>query len=203
MIIELCEQLSDEWFTLKTGIPSASSFDKIFTTKCVKSAQADSYLNTLVAEYLTGERSSIKQTDWMTRGIEMEAEACSAYEFITGNQVDHVGLIFKDEARLVSCSPDGLPEGRKGLEIKCPAPGTHVGYLRDDKLPTTYFQQIHGSMWLTGLSEWDFMSYCPGLPPFIITVKRDPEIITAIDSVMDQFLADMVRCRQDLMEMAA
>ena len=86
------EQLSPEWFELRCGIPGASNFDKIFTTKGEKSKQAEGYMHTLLAEWLTGEKSSVKQTDWMARGTEMEPEPLSASEFITDWQVDQGGL---------------------------------------------------------------------------------------------------------------
>lgn len=197
-----CEQLSDEWFALRAGIPTASSFDKIFTTKGAKSTQSIAYMNTLLAEWLTGEKQSIKQSDWMARGIEMEPEARSAYEFITDMEVEEVGLIFKDEDRLVSISPDGLT-GDKGLEIKCPAPGTHVGYLLAQKLPTTYIQQVQGSMYVTGLEQWDFMSFHPDMPPVIITVDRDERLQTAIDEIMQDFIGEMTLKREKLNLIAA
>lgn len=197
-----CEQMSDEWFQLRAGIPTASSFDKIFTTAGKPSAQAGAYMNTLLAEWLTGEKQSIKQSDWMARGIELEDEARSAYEFITDQEVETVGLVFKDDDRLVSCSPDGLC-GDKGVEIKCPAPGTHVGYLLGAKLPTAYVQQVQGSMWLTGLKSWDFVSYHPSMPPVIINVKRNEKLIESIDSVMAEFLTNMLSKRQELERVAA
>ena len=202
MITVDCEQLSPEWFELRAGIPTASSFDKIFTTTGKKSAQADAYMNTLLAEWLTGEKQSIKQSDWMARGIELEPEARSAYEFITDLEVETPGIVFKDEDKLVSCSPDGLTEG-KGLEIKCPAPGTHVGYLLGAKLPTTYVQQVQGSMWVTGLEAWDFVSYCPGMKPVILTVERNEKLIEAIDEIMRDFIVDLLDKRERLNQLAA
>lgn len=196
------EQMSPEWYELRAGIPTASSFDKIFTSTGKPSAQSGAYMNTLLAEWLTGEKQSIKQSDWMTRGIELESEACSAYEFVTDAEVEHVGLVFRDEDRLVSCSPDGLMED-KGLEIKCPAPGTHVGYLMSGKLPTNYIPQVQGSMWVTGLESWDFVSYCPGVKPVIITVERNEKLHKAIDNIMAEFLTDMISKREKLRGLAA
>lgn len=197
-----CEQMSPEWFELRAGIPTASSFDKIFTTTGKPSTQSTAYMNTLLAEWLTGEKQSIKQSDWMARGIELEPEARSAYEFITDSEVETTGIVFRDEDRLVSCSPDGLREN-KGVEIKCPAPGTHVGYLLGGKLPTTYVQQVQGSMWVCGLDAWDFVSYHPDMPPVIITVERDESLQAAIDSIMQDFIGLMLEKREDLKRIAA
>ena len=191
------EQGSPEWFTARVGIPSASNFDKIFTSKGAKSAQSKAFMNTLLAEWVTGDKASVKQTEWMERGIELEADARTAYEFITDETVEETGIVYADELRLVSCSPDGLMK-TKGLEIKCPAPGTHIGYLIDQKLPTTYVQQVQGSMYVTGLLEWDFMSYHPDMKPVIITVERDDKLITTIDEIMQEFIETMLSKREQL-----
>ena len=65
------EQGSPEWFAARLGVPSASMFAKIVTTKGVWSTQADSYINQLVAEQLTGEREEVYQSHHMLRGIEL------------------------------------------------------------------------------------------------------------------------------------
>jgi len=191
------EQGSPEWFAARVGIPSASNFDKIFTSKGAKSTQSKAFMNTLLAEFITGEKASVKQTDWMERGIELEADARTAYEFITDESVEETGIVYADELRLISCSPDGLMS-TKGLEIKCPSPGVHIGYLIDQKLPTTYVQQVQGSMYVTGLLQWDFMSYHPDMKPVIITVDRDEKLITSIDEIMQDFIETMLEKREQL-----
>lgn len=201
MIIDHCEQLSDSWFAARCGIPSASNFDKIITATGKPSGQSQSYMNTLLAEWITGEKAAIKQSEWMTRGIELEGEAREVYTFMTDREVDEVGLVFKDEKKLVSCSPDGLTEAG-GLEIKCPAPGTHVGYLLGSGIPTTYIPQVQGSMWVSGLPKWDFVSYCPGMKTLIITVKRDEKMMDAFDEIMDKFLTTMLEKRERLTEVS-
>ena len=208
MIILDCEQLSPEWFAARCGIPSASKFDKLITATGKPSTSAIGYRRELLAEWVTGEKASIKQNEWMLRGIEMEPEARQFYEFTNDVEVHEVGLIFKDEDRLVSCSPDGLlgdgaldtNELDGGLEIKCPAPGTHIGYLIDNKLPTAYIPQVQGSMYVTGLDYWDFMSYCPGIDPVLIRVERDTTWLAKFAPILDSFLEKMLKEREILIE---
>jgi len=185
------EQGSPEWFAARCGIPTASNFNKIFTSKGEKSASAKGYMNTLIAESLTGEKTSFNPTKWMKRGTDLEDEARNAYEFITDSEVETIGLVYRDENKKVSCSPDGGLLSLKGLEIKCPSPGVHVSYLLGQKLPTEYVQQVQGSMWVTGLQEWDFMSYHPGMKPFIITVPRNERLMVAIEEIIGDFNEDM------------
>ncbi len=198
MIISKHEQGTKSWMAERVGIPTASNFDKVFTTKGVKSAQADAYMNALLAEWMIGEKEEIKQSEWMLRGIEMEAEARSAYEFITDRDVECVGFCFKGKDKLCGASPDGFIDENGLVEFKCPKPGTHVGYMLANKLPATYIQQVQGQLWVTGRGWCDFVSYCPGMKPVIITVHRDDKLISAIDKVMTDFIGLMLEKRTQL-----
>lgn len=101
------EQGSPEWFEARLGIPSASMFSKIVTTKGVWSTQADSYINQLVAERLTGEREEIYQSHHMIRGTELEPEARDMYCLVKDVEVQEVGFCLHDTLK-AGCSPDGL-----------------------------------------------------------------------------------------------
>lgn len=190
MIILDVEQGSDLWFKARAGIPTASSFDKIITSTGKASTQGKAYMSKLIAEHFMGDKISMESNEWMLRGVELEPEAREYYEFQTDSIVQEVGLIYKDEDKFVSCSPDGII-GKKGLEIKCPAPHTHVDYLMADKLPSKYVAQVQGSMWVTGLKEWDFLSYHPDLPPLLLTVKADLVFHATLDELMIKFLAKL------------
>ncbi|MCP3672079.1 MAG: YqaJ viral recombinase family protein, partial [Gammaproteobacteria bacterium] len=107
-------QGSDAWFKARSGIPTASCFDKIITSSGKASTQHIAYSNKLVAEYAMQKSSDDFRGKWMERGTEVEPEAREYYQFITDNEVEEVGLIYKDENRLVSCSPDCLTKD-KGL----------------------------------------------------------------------------------------
>jgi len=191
MIIVDVEQCSEAWFKARCGIPTASCFDKIITSTGKPSTQAKAYCNKLVAEYFMKDKISVDQNEWMSRGVELEPEARQAYEFLTDSEVSEVGLIYKDDDKLVSCSPDGLI-GDRGLEIKCPAPHTHVEYLLAGKIPSKYVAQVQGSMWVTGLEQWDFMSYHPDMPPLIIKVDADKDFHNRLDLLMDKFINTML-----------
>lgn len=117
------------------------------------------------------------------RGNMLEPEARFFYEQKTGFRVDQPGYIQHDAGGF-GCSPDGLISfdngdpgaddwPNHGLEIKCPMPETHMAYILAGTLPSEYKYQVHGSMAVTGLDRWDFLSYCPGEAPLLLTVKRD------------------------------
>lgn len=178
-IIE-CQQGTEEWFQARLGVPSASNFSKLVMMNGKPSTQTDGYINALVAERLTGQSTFVQTTDAMQRGTDLEPYARDKYQDITLNLVTQVGFCIHDEIT-AGASPDGLVEDDGGLEIKCPMPHTHVEYLREGKLPSKYFQQVQGCLWITGRSWWDFMSYHPQMKPLIVRVERDEEFIESLE----------------------
>lgn len=190
MLVLDVEQGSDEWFAARVGIPSASCFNKIATGSGQSSKQAEDYAYQLAGERITGQKTETYQTPAMARGIELEAEARELFEFIHDIEVKQVGLVYFDDRKRYSCSPDGLMDDC-GLEIKCPSMHVHIKYLIKGGLPADYYQQVHGSMHVTGLKAWWFMSYYPGLPPFIIKVERDETFCTKLATLLDVFCHDL------------
>jgi len=190
MIEFKCDQGSDEWFAAKVGIPGASSFHKIVTSKGEPSKQVRDYAYTLAGERITGQKAETYTNDAMQRGIEMEEEARNLFEFLTGHEVRQTGVVFCDEAKRYLCSPDGLIDSEQsGLEIKCPKMHTHIGYLLAGRVPTDYIAQVQGSMFITSFQTWHFMSYYPGLPPLHIVVERDDEFIRRLSAELEKFCA--------------
>ena len=204
MIISEHEQGTDEWMQERIGIPTASNFDKIFTTTLKPSSTSKTYLNTLLAEWMLGEKEQIKQSEWMQRGIELEAEAREAFGFVTDYRVDQVGLCYRDEQKLVGASPDGfvfetdIADFDSLLEIKCPKASTHVGWMLSGGLPSTYFQQCHGQLYVCDLDSLHFVSYYPGLPLFHVVVERDEKIDSAIHKHISEFIEKMLEGREKL-----
>lgn len=199
MIIDFSEQGTPEWDQSRLAIPTSSKFGSIVTPTCKKSTQAEAFMNHLVAEWLEGRPVEHRTFGSMANGTETEPQARDAYEFITGNDVVETGVVYKDSDKLVGCSPDGLLCSiRKGVEIKCPDPHTHIGYLLAEKLPNIYIPQVQGSMFVTGYDEWDFMSFHPNYPPLIITVKRDEEYIEKLETVLHVFTKNMLDKREKL-----
>lgn len=189
-IIE-CEQGSPDWHAVRCGVPSASSFDKIVTTKGERSKQRQKYLYQLAGERVSGQARETFQSVAMQRGVVMEAEARDVYQFISGNAVDQVGFCLADGYHAFGCSPDGLIGQSGGLEIKCPEVHTHVEYLLIGQLPTEYFQQVQGSLFVTGRAWWDFCSYYPGLRPLIVRVHPDKAFHDRLHAELVEFCIEL------------
>lgn len=191
MIINKCEQGSQEWHEARLGITTSSNFSKIITPTGKLSTSSATYQDSLIADYIMGEPQDVFETEDMQNGIEMEPTARLFYESVKQVKVTEVGLVYLDERKTIACSPDGLIGMDKGVEIKCPKLKTQIKRVREGILPSEYVAQVQGSMWITGFKEWDFVSYHPDYEPFIITVQRDEEFISKLSESVLKFSSDL------------
>lgn len=185
------DQGSDEWFQTRVGIPGGSSFEDIITTDGKPSKQRDALLFRLAGERVIGKKEATYQNDAMRRGVELEPEARQVFEMIMQVEVKQCGFVYYDSRKDRGVSPDGLIGDDAGIEIKCPMLSTHVAYILSGKLPTKYFQQVQGALYVTGRKYWFFMSYYPELKPFILRVGRDESFIDKLHESLEKFCSDI------------
>ena len=74
-------------------------------------------------------------------------------------------------------------------------------YLAGGVCPKKYVPQVQGQIWVTGALWGDFMSYHPGLPPFLKRVEPDPKYQKALDEHMPTFIAELLAGRDRLREL--
>ena len=185
------EQGSDEWFSARLGVPTASRFKDIVTpAKGDKSTSYKGYMYELIAERLTKDRENFFKSEWMERGNEIEPLARASYEFMHEVEVQQVGMIFNDEMT-IGISPDGLIGDAGGLEIKCPKPSTVVKYMLDGGLPLEYKPQVMGSLWISGREWWDFLAFHPSMDFYQIRVYRDEEYIKKMNQHITDFVDEL------------
>jgi exodeoxyribonuclease (lambda-induced) len=197
MITAKCEQGTDEWRGIKAGVASPSNFDRLITASMKPSSQADDYLYELLGEWVVGMCKELPPNlYWVNRGTNMEPIARLSFEIIHGD-VTQVGFAYKDKRKLVGCSPDGFLGKKTGVEIKCPSPIIHNAYYLRDECPKKYMPQVQGSMWITGMSQWWFMSYHPDWPPLLVLVDADPVWQRAIGQIVLPFTDLIEAGRQD------
>jgi len=197
MIIHEIAQGSDEWFALRAGIPTASEFSKIVTSKGDLSKSISGYAATLAGEYYAGKPLDRWEGNQHTeRGNELEPVARSNYEFDTDAEVQLIGFVTNFNA---GCSPDALAGDVGLLEIKCPTAKVHVethAYVaKHNKCPTTYVAQTQGQMLICEREWCDLMFYHPELPSLTIRQYRDEGFIrglmvgiSAVIAERDRFL---------------
>jgi hypothetical protein len=184
------QQGTEAWLKARLGIPTSSEFHKIITAvKGDLSKQARKYAHQLVAETLLGEPldNDIGNLEWIMRGKLLEPQAVQQYEFTTDTETRPVGFITTDCGRL-GCSPDRLIIGQRGgLEIKCTAPATHMGFLIDGP-GDDYRQQVQGQLAIAELEYVDLYAFHPSLPPAQIRTHRDEPYIAKMQAALTEFL---------------
>ncbi len=206
-ILDRIRQCSGEWWAARRGRVTASSMDKVLTSKGAEpSKQQEAYIRQLVADvqfqgpnYFSESIINKPPNQAITDGIKREPDARRWLEFHLDCEIRQVGLIVH-ENNIISASPDGLlvlPTGEMvGAEIKCPMEKTQKGYLLDPgSLLSSYKQQVHGSLIVSGLGRWYLLSYCPPLDPVYLIVERD----RYTDRLTDELIAFVGRYNETML----
>lgn len=202
MKIHPAPQGSQEWMLARSGIPTASEFDQLVspTFEIRKGEMPTTYLNRKIAEYWQGGPLPGFGSFDTEQGQILEQEALPFYELEHGVTIQRTGLILADDG-LTGCSPDGLIGEEDGIESKCPAAHTHVGYLLRGELPKDYGPQVHGAMFVTGRPRWTFFSYRRHFPAFRLVVERDEKIQETLAEALALFLARLQTAKERMMEL--
>lgn len=187
-------QYSPEWWDLRRGIPTASSFDKILTPTGKKSTQADGYIAELIGEIVDFHppifsESDLNPTRPRDNGLIVEPHARRWYTARTEREVRQVGFVV-DETGRIGCSPDGLVGDDGALELKCPLAKTHAAYLlklEPGEIPTEYRPQVHGQLLVTGRKWIDFVSYSEHLPVIMCRVEAD-DYTQLLSDALEEFV---------------
>ena len=191
------DQRSREWFAARLGVPTASEAHKLVTPKGKLSTQAEGYMHALIAELMLGHPIESPATAYMIRGTELEEAAMRAYEFTSGNETEDGGFVTTDDGHY-GCSPDRLIGSVGLLELKCPAPHTHVRYLIEGCMDDEKRPQVQMQLLVTGREWVDLVSYHPELPIVITRVERDEEYIALLAKVLDEFCQQIAKQREQL-----
>jgi hypothetical protein len=187
-----CIQGTPKWLEARMGVCTASEMDALVSPlgNVREGKGVASYVALKLAEKWRGCPLPSFGGGAMEQGSLRESDAIPRFELDTDIDVEKVGFITTDDG-MVGCSPDGMIEDGSGIEVKCPQPPAHVGYLLDGVLPDQYILQVQTSLYVTGFKKWIFMSYCPGFPKLILTVDPDPKIQASIRQAVATFSAMM------------
>lgn len=186
------QQGSHAWHTVKLGVVSASNAAKVVAKR--DSETRYTYLCELVAQVCTGEvkEFSSPETQW---GKDHEGAARSTFEFNSGKTITELPFVFRDETFREGCSPDGIVDEKKGIEIKCPFNSVHyVKFFDEDRIKPEYLWQAQFTMRVLNAGEWEFGQFDPRMKksPFkSVIVPRDEEMQKKLNDLVPEFLADM------------
>jgi putative phage-type endonuclease len=193
MIILNIEQQSEAWHEARCGLVTGTRF-KSLVAKETTDAYKD-LLTNIACEIITGRAEETYSNALMEYGLETEPEARKEYETYFGVEVKTAGFIIPDEEHKyhywIGISPDGLLPEEGMIEIKCPLMRTHFEYIEANKLPAEYRYQVQGQLFVTGFAYCDFMSYVPGMKPFIIRVYPDTELFKEFELRLDKLIGEV------------
>jgi len=183
-----CEQGTPEWFTFRLGRVTASHFSDVLSTGSTRKT----YMMKLLAERMTGEPLETFSAKWMEEGNETEPQARDYYAELNGVGVEQVGFIELGDD--IGCSPDGLVGDDGMVQIKCPFPSAHLGYILKGTLPSQYKAQVQGELWVAERQWSDFISFdarVKSRPYWSIRVQRDEQYIKELEAAVLKFADDL------------
>lgn len=198
MRIVECEQGSETWFQLRSGVCTASRFSEARSklSRASKNGSAGdpsgdalTYAWSVAIERINGKSIDLQfATPAMRRGTELEPHARLAYELQTGLLASESGIAITDCGKF-AYSTDGLCGDDGLIEIKCPAAPQKIGAIwsNPEEADAEYIDQIQGGMWVTGRQWCDLVVYCPWLESvgkdlFIKRIHRDDEYIGSLEA---------------------
>lgn len=184
-------QGSAEWFECRAGVVTASKFQTVQAKgkDGGKSVTRYDYMRQLAGEILTGEPAPDGYSNaYMERGKDLEDEARNLFALARGAEPLAVGFIRNGR---MGCSPDSLIGDDSGLEIKVAIPAVQIERIQRGDLPPEHRAQVQGSMLVTGRPTWSFVSYCPKLPPLILTIERDEAYIDQLAKAIEAFNVEL------------
>lgn len=188
------EQGSDEWFTARCGLLTASEMKLIITPETLSYASNEkerTHLYELLSQRISRYVEPHYVSDDMLRGHEDEIEARILYSEHY-HPVDDVGFITNDRwGFTIGYSPDGVV-GESGL-IECKSRmqkhqvKTIIENVPEQTVPKDYIIQLQTGL-LVSEREWvDFISYSGGLHMLVVRVYPDLRIMGAIEEAASQF----------------
>jgi predicted phage-related endonuclease len=201
MIIEKSfDQGSEEWHAARIDSIGGTGISNIITNgKLERSKSREDYLLEKAGEIISRQAKPNFQSWEMKWGHMYEPEARDLFSFTQGIEVETCAMIFYDESRSWHISPDFFNlEKEIGGEIKCPQLKEFKATVDGTKLPTKHILQCQTGLALTGFKKWAFMSYFPGLKPFITWVDRDEVAIKIIKAEVSIFLKDLNKLVEEM-----
>jgi putative phage-type endonuclease len=197
------DQGSEDWFRARKGRLTASQMAKVITPTGKLSSQWEKLAIRLAGECVKpNEIPAFLGNIHTDRGHELEPVARDWFAEWSGLDVRTVGFVTKDDNPVLGCSPDALIYKKDkpvcGLEIKCPLIENHALYHYEGGVPEQYRAQVHGSMVVTGLREWWFVSYNEGTEPFTHLQTWD-EYTDKVAEALDEFVTKYAPIRSQVL----
>lgn len=159
-------QQSDSWFKLKDLKLTSSDASAIANN--VRDSRT-----TLVFKLVSRHFSSAIRENYtnghLDRGNELEPVARDVYELMTGQKIEPVGFIERDEYS--GASTDGLIGDKGVAEIKCPDDKEYFRVLMEMKVPGDYEWQCQYELFIAEREYADLIYYNPNFEKNMIIFR--------------------------------
>lgn len=184
-------QHTDEWLALRCGMLTASDVKNILTPSKLQYASNDkerAHVYEIAAQRVNGYTEPTYQSYDMQRGILEEPLAAKLYHQ-NYTPLEYVGFVTNDKwGFTLGYSPDGMTlDGKGQIEVKSRSPKYQFETIVHMSVPSEYILQIQTGLLVTEREYCDFISYCGGMPMFVLRVLPDPKIQDAIIQAANVF----------------
>jgi len=197
------DQNSPEWLKQRAGHVTASRVADVIATRKRgegELAARKRYRRELLAEILRGRAADHFVTEAMQFGIDNEPVARTAYEMMTGYEVERVGFVLHPRIARCGASPDGLVGDVGGVEIKVPETETFIEWKLAGVVPEEHKPQMYLNMACCErdrpIEWWDFFAHDPrladGVGNFLVRLPRDDEKIAEMEHKIEEFLTELL-----------
>lgn len=191
------EQLGDDWWDLRRGLPTASNFASVMAEGDGK--MRDDYMRKLAGEIITGDVNEKFRNEAMDRGRAMEQGIREHYERMYLVDVEPVGFVKRTcrvalgDDFVVGCSPDAKIVGKqRGLEIKSMRADLLIALKKRGAagFPAEHRAQCQGTMFVCDWYEVDlYVAWVGRLDTMSakFTVVRDEVYIRRLRDELERF----------------
>jgi len=188
--IKDCVQGEPEWFAHRLGSVGGSSASAMLAVGQGKTRTSLMYK--LAAEIATGQSTYLKPSEYMLEGTRREEQSREYLSFIEDIKIDQCALIKNDDIPGAHYSPDGFNVNEMFIvELKNPAGHTQIELLKTGTIGKAYIDQMQFGLMITGFDYCLFLSYVPGIKPFIARIERDERYIQDIRTKLSIFVVDL------------
>lgn len=189
-ILDDIEQGTEQWHDARRGIVTASVVGKLITPATINVANNDisrALVWQLTAERITGWTEDVYVSADMWRGTMDEPRAVDHYSEHHA-PVTRVGFMRLEEPwGTLGYSPDGLVGDDGLIECKSRAPKKHLQTILSNTVPAENMAQIQAGLLVSGRAWCDYVSYCGGMPMWVIRVTPEPRWHDAIILAVEAF----------------
>lgn len=168
-------QGSDEWLAARCGLLTASTIGKLITPKLevANNETSRGLTATLVAERITGYSDPMFVTADMARGNSDEPIARDHYSEHKAVAAQYGFMVLMGPGYNIGYSPDGVVGSAGLIEIKSRKPKIHLTTILTNTVPAENMAQIQCGLMVSGRDWCDYVSWCGGLPMWVIRVHPD------------------------------